>query len=94
VVARLGGDEFAVVARGADRETMAALATRLVDAVRAAHAAEGVAGCGTTASAGWACFPADAASVEGLIAMADRGMRVAKAVGKDGVGAGSALASG
>lgn len=90
VVARLGGDEFAVVARGADRETMLLLTQRLVAAVREAHVPDGRPGRGITASAGWACFPADAGSVEGLIAVADRSMRAAKAAGKDGVGPASA----
>ncbi len=38
MVARLGGDEFAVVAHGLDVEGMRALATRVLEAVRAAGA--------------------------------------------------------
>ncbi|HEY8583912.1 MAG TPA: GGDEF domain-containing protein, partial [Capillimicrobium sp.] len=98
VVARLGGDEFAVLARGADGRQTQALTERLVAAVRAAHADEDRPGHGTTASAGWACHPADAGSVEGLIAVADRSMRAAKAGGKDAAGpapsGGSAVARG
>ncbi|HEU4656580.1 MAG TPA: GGDEF domain-containing protein [Capillimicrobium sp.] len=94
VVARLGGDEFAVVVHGADGETAAALCERLVAAVREAHVARDVPGSGTTASAGWACYPADAGSVEGLIALADRSMRSAKAGGKDGVGPSARVARG
>ena len=94
LAARLGGDEFAVVARGADATTMRLLTERLVVAVRAAHADGDRAGHGTTASAGWACHPGDAGSVEGLIAVADRSMRAAKSGGKDGVGPASAAARG
>jgi diguanylate cyclase (GGDEF)-like protein len=83
VVARLGGDEFAVVACDVDDATLADLADRLINAVRAAHVGVGLGGLRISASAGWACTPRDADGVEGLIAAADRAMLAAKMVGKD-----------
>jgi diguanylate cyclase (GGDEF)-like protein len=83
VVARLGGDEFAVVAFDVDESTLRELAERLVGAVRESFGALAMPGLRVTASAGYAGTPRDAASVEGLIAVADSAMRTAKLVGKD-----------
>ena len=83
IVARLGGDEFAVVARGIEREQMPDLADRLLCGIRQCHERSRAPEMKITASAGWACRPADARSVEDLIGVADRAMRSAKAQGKD-----------
>jgi diguanylate cyclase (GGDEF)-like protein len=83
VVARLGGDEFAVLALDAGEPAVRDLAERLVRAVRSACDDLGLVGSKVTASAGWACAPTDAQSVEALIAVADSALRTAKLVGKD-----------
>ena len=83
MVARLGGDEFAVVAHDAHPADMREITERLLQSVREAHERMGDAAASVTASAGWACYPDDAASVEGLIAVADQAMRRAKGEGKD-----------
>jgi diguanylate cyclase (GGDEF)-like protein len=83
LVARLGGDEFAVVAFDIDDERLRTLADRLLDAVRAAHAAPAFDGLTVTASAGWALTARDAETVEALVGVADGALRHAKRVGKD-----------
>ena len=83
VVARLGGDEFAVVATDVDEVTLRELAERLIAAVRDAFGELNMRGLKVTASAGFAVTPGDAATVEGLIGVADGAMRTAKLVGKD-----------
>lgn len=87
MVARLGGDEFAVVAHGLDVEGMRALASRALDAVRAAGTElhEELPGLHLTASIGWALYPETAATVEELIAVADLSLRGVKGSGKDSV---------
>lgn len=82
-VARLGGDEFAVVVRFGTPDTMASTTERLLEAVRGARIEGAAADMRITASAGWACHPNDAHTVEGLIGVADQAMRSAKAHGKD-----------
>jgi diguanylate cyclase (GGDEF)-like protein len=82
LVARLGGDEFAVLAPGADPEGMQTLAGRVLDAVRAIDEPSPY-GVSLTASVGWALHPADAETVDELIAAADTCMRGAKLTGKD-----------
>jgi diguanylate cyclase (GGDEF)-like protein len=82
LVARLGGDEFAVLAPSADPPGMQALSGRVLEAVRAMgqrepHEVQ------LTASVGWALYPADADTVDELIAAADICMRGAKLTGKD-----------
>jgi diguanylate cyclase (GGDEF)-like protein len=79
--ARLGGDEFALIVRDADREGMAALADRVLDAVRGADT--GLPGVRLQASVGWAVCPEDAGSAEELLAAADRALLTAKAAGKN-----------
>ena len=81
VVARLGGDEFAVIVRHVDAKAMADVSERLLAAVRRASSPKTE--LRVTASAGWACYPGHAPSVEGLIAVADRAMREAKTRGKN-----------
>jgi diguanylate cyclase (GGDEF)-like protein len=79
VVARLGGDEFAVLAPDASTEAMRALADSVLTALRdLSH--EGVR---VTASVGWVTHPADAGTVDDLIAAADFCLRGAKLTGKD-----------
>jgi diguanylate cyclase (GGDEF)-like protein len=79
--ARLGGDEFALIVRHADRAGMAALAERVLDAVRRADT--GLPGVQLRASAGWALCPEDATGAEELLAAADRALLAAKAGGKN-----------
>jgi diguanylate cyclase (GGDEF)-like protein len=79
--ARLGGDEFALIVRDADRAGMAALADRVLDAVRRADT--GLPGVRLQASVGWALCPEDASSAEELLAAADRALLSAKAAGKN-----------
>ena len=83
VVARLGGDEFAVVALDVDERALRELAERLVASVRGSFDGLSMPGLKVTASAGYAAAPADASTLEGLIAVADGAMRTAKLVGKD-----------
>jgi diguanylate cyclase (GGDEF)-like protein len=83
VVARLGGDEFAVVAFDVDEVTLRELAERLVASVRESFGELVMPGLRVTASAGYAGTSRDAATVEGLISVADSAMRTAKLVGKD-----------
>jgi diguanylate cyclase (GGDEF)-like protein len=84
VVSRLGGDEFAIVSRGVDADAIDGLAKRVVASVRAASAGLGaIPGFELRCSAGAALYPADAHSVDELVATADLCMRGAKATGKD-----------
>jgi hypothetical protein len=84
VVSRLGGDESAIVSRGVDADAIDGLAKRVVASVRAASAGLGaIPGFELRCSAGAALYPADAHSVDELVATADLCMRGAKATGKD-----------
>ena len=83
LVARLGGDEFAIVAQGVDKAGMAALGERVLAAVRAADDKLELPEFHLRASVGWALYPADADTVDDLIAAADLSMRGAKVSGKD-----------
>jgi diguanylate cyclase (GGDEF)-like protein len=85
MVARLGGDEFALVAHGLDVEGMRALASRVLEAVRAAgNELHGeLPGLHLTASIGWALYPDTATTLEELIAAADLSLRGVKGGGKD-----------
>jgi GGDEF domain-containing protein len=67
--------------RNADPAGMAALAERLLAAIRAVDT--GLPGVQLHASAGWALCPDDAADAAELLAAADRGLLAAKAAGKD-----------
>jgi diguanylate cyclase (GGDEF)-like protein len=81
LAARFGGDEFALVAREIDAAGLAALAERLLAAVRGADPR--IPGLRLQASAGWALFPRDARDAAELLAAADRALLAAKASGKD-----------
>jgi diguanylate cyclase (GGDEF)-like protein len=81
-VARLGGDEFAVLTVRADRAAMESLAARVLCAVRAMPRF-GTEDVNLTVSVGWALYPDDALTVDGLIAKADVCVREVKADGKD-----------
>ena len=74
IVVRQGGDEFAVVAPETDEAEAAELARRICAAI-AAIAPDGS---GIGASIGIAHFPADAETLEGLLAAADARLRGAK----------------
>ncbi|MEA2330941.1 MAG: diguanylate cyclase [Thermoleophilaceae bacterium] len=82
VVARLGGDEFAVLTLRSDSDAMRALCTRLLEAVRGMERAE-TRDVRLTVSVGWALYPDDAETIDGLVAAADVCMRGAKLTGKD-----------
>jgi GGDEF domain-containing protein len=69
VDARLGGDEFAVLVRGASPDGMAALAERLLEAVRLGNSVR--------ISVGWAIGGGD------LLHDADKALAKAKLGGKD-----------
>jgi diguanylate cyclase (GGDEF)-like protein len=84
VVARLGGDEFAIVSRGVSAEAIEGLAARALSAVRGAGAGlDDMPGYELRCSVGSALYPADAHSVDELVATADLCMRGAKVTGKD-----------
>jgi diguanylate cyclase (GGDEF)-like protein len=76
-VARLGGDEFGAVLPGADPPAAAAIAARMVDAVR------GIPDCLATVSIGVASGPAHA--LIDTVRRADQAMYVAKRAGGDAV---------
>src|SRR6185437_11921690 len=78
MVARLGGDEFAIVVSDVDRQVVQRFSERAVESVRAAGAQLGLSGFEFTASAGWALYPEDTNTVEGLFAVADLSLRSAK----------------
>jgi diguanylate cyclase (GGDEF)-like protein len=82
LVARLGGDEFAVLVRSADPAMMRALSGSVLEGVRAMERPV-PREVQLTASVGWAIYPADADTVDELIAAADICMRGAKLTGKD-----------
>ena len=83
MVARLGGDEFAILAPAADAESMRSLSGRVLGAMRGTRRRLDMAEVELTASVGWALYPADADSIDGLIATADSCLRGAKQTGKD-----------
>ena len=74
IVVRQGGDEFAVVAPSTDRDAAAEVGARLADAVGGISAG----GAPVGASLGVAYFPADAESLEGMLAAADARLREVK----------------
>jgi diguanylate cyclase (GGDEF)-like protein len=82
-VARLGGDEFAIVGHGLTHESTEWLAERALEHVRDSCRSLDLDGLEITASAGWAVFPDDVASVEELMTVADLSLRAAKAGGKN-----------
>jgi diguanylate cyclase (GGDEF)-like protein len=83
LVARLGGDEFAIACPGMTEAGLAELAERVLAALRDANDGLEMPEFALGASVGTALFPSDAPSPEGLVAVADRRMRAAKAGGRD-----------
>jgi diguanylate cyclase (GGDEF)-like protein len=78
VVARWGGDEFAVlVPDGSDTEQVESMATRLVGAFGDSFRLDGVE-LALSASIGWAVFPSDASTADGLLRRADEAMFAVK----------------
>ena len=78
MVAALGGDEFAIVARELDARAMRVLAERALEPSRRTSAELRLPGFKLTASAGWALYPDDIDSVDGLLTVADLPLREAK----------------
>ncbi|MEZ5120821.1 MAG: EAL domain-containing protein [Solirubrobacterales bacterium] len=83
-IARLGGDEFAVLLPQADAQQAAAVAAKLVDAVREHRRRPGGRVGATTISAGVALFDGSGDSGGQLLVDADLAMYDAKEAGRDG----------
>jgi diguanylate cyclase (GGDEF)-like protein len=83
LVARLGGDEFAVLTAHGEPAAMEMLSRRVLEAVRGMAERLDLDGVRLTASVGSANHPADADTIDELIAAADTCMRGAKSTGKD-----------
>jgi diguanylate cyclase (GGDEF)-like protein len=94
IVARYGGEEFAVLVPAADAEALASIADGIRRSIRDVPVTinhDGTA-LAVTASIGTAVFPADAATGEQAIRMADQALYAAKRTGRDRVvAAGSAI---
>jgi diguanylate cyclase (GGDEF)-like protein len=82
LVARLGGDEFAIACPAMTEEGLAELGERVLAALRDADERLEMPEFRLGASVGTALYPADAASPEGLIAVADRRLGAAKTGGR------------
>jgi diguanylate cyclase (GGDEF)-like protein len=82
LVARLGGDEFAIACPAMTRAGLEELGERVLAALRDANDGLDMPEFRLGASVGTALFPADAASPEGLIAVADRRLGAAKSGGR------------
>lgn len=79
---RYGGDEFAAILPGADRRVAHDIAERIRIAVQARAALH--AGPAVTVSVGVACYPADGATKDDLVAVADRALYLVKPTGRGG----------
>lgn len=84
IVARLGGDEFAVLSPCLSVDAAGATAQRLVQAVSELRFEAAGQTLRVGCSVGLACFPADAQTVDDLVACADTAMYQAKQGGKNG----------
>jgi diguanylate cyclase (GGDEF)-like protein len=73
VAARIGGDEFALLLPNGGPDILEPLLMRLEEAVHAA-----VPGAGVRFSAGMACYPAEASTLDELIRLADERLYEAK----------------
>jgi diguanylate cyclase (GGDEF)-like protein len=73
VASRIGGDEFALILPNGGPAMMEPLLSRLTEAVQVA-----VPGAGVRFSAGMASYPADADTLQGLLALADERLYAAK----------------
>ena len=82
-VARMGGEEFAVLLPGADEDEAAAVAGRILDAVRSAAVDTGRGAVRVSASAGGASLEGAELSADELYARADSAMYASKAAGRD-----------
>ncbi len=80
-VARLGGDEFVVLLCATDPVHAQATVQRMVDALSQPYP---MTPCHVSASAGVALYPQHGATLEALIAAADRALYAAKAAGRHG----------
>jgi diguanylate cyclase (GGDEF)-like protein len=82
-VARLGGDEFVlIITPSPERDTTQEVAKRVIEVMRAPVRIAGVE-IHTSASIGIAFYPADATSIEALLACADAAMYCAKQRGRN-----------
>lgn len=82
VVARLAGDEFAVLVENASRQTVAALAERLIRASRQPVTIDGKE-LQATISIGISMFPEDSGNLDELVKFADKALYRAKDQGKN-----------
>jgi diguanylate cyclase (GGDEF)-like protein len=82
-VARMGGEEFAVVLPGAGAAEAAAVADRILGAIRAVEEATERGVVRVSASAGVAALDAGVPPADELYARADRAMYASKAAGRD-----------
>jgi diguanylate cyclase (GGDEF)-like protein len=82
LVARLGGDEFVAVLMNTDRAGAANVAAKLVDALSAPYALDGISETRVSASIGVAIYPEAGQDVDTLLQRADYAMYLAKNSGK------------
>ncbi|GAB4060587.1 diguanylate cyclase [Uliginosibacterium sediminicola] len=80
---RLGGDEFAILVASTDTESMEQLARRVLSKAQELHFDFGDGRASITLSIGVATAPVHATTLDGLIAVTDRAMYRAKALGKN-----------
>jgi len=86
IVVRYGGAEFIIILPNTAREEAAALARRILHAVRETKIRVGPsAGVSITLSGGVATFPQNASSAKALLSAADNALYAAKAAGKNTV---------
>ena len=85
VVCRFGGEEFVLLMPGAPIDIAVDRAEQFLKAVEAMQIESAGVVIQVTVSAGVACFPEDAVSFEGLVAIADRALYSAKKNGRNQV---------